>query len=305
MDKQRQNHALTQLIAATEGSGPPSPETSSPFPSIITFSWFDSLASTGYKRALTTYDLWQLNPRDQSATVAPIFNKNWQPMMQAANLTSRESPEARWVKIVCLCLPQSPSETFLILISSQPSLSFSATGGGEVKVEPNRSRLAKENLSIFRPLVVSFGLSFLTGSCLKFIHDIAVFIAPMLLKAIIHFASSADAPVWRGVFYSVCLLLVAFMQTLLLSTYFYRMYLVGLWVKSALISAIYRKSLTVTAEAKKGSTSGEIVNLMSVDAQKITDMLPYLNMLWSSPLQITVAIYMLYQVTFHSLSIPI
>ena len=135
------------------------------------------------------------------------------------------------------------------------------------------------------------------GSCLKFIHDIAVFIAPVLLKAIIHFASSADAPVWRGVFFSVCLLLVAFMQTLLLSTYFYRMYLVGLWVKSALISAIYRKSLTVTAEAKKGSTSGEIVNLMSVDAQKITDMLPYLNMLWSSPLQITVAIYMLYQVS--------
>ena len=189
-------------------------------------------------------------------------------MMQAANLSSREVPEA----------------------------SFSASDGGEVKIEPSKGNLAKENLSIFRPLVVSFGLSFLAGSCLKFIHDIAVFIAPVLLKAIIHFASSADAPVWRGVFFSVCLLLVAFMQTLLLSTYFYRMYLVGLWVKSALISAIYRKSLTVTAEAKKGSTSGEIVNLMSVDAQKITDMLPYLNMLWSSPLQITVAIYMLYQV---------
>lgn len=74
------------------------------------------------------------------------------------------------------------------------------------------------------------------------------------------------------------------------------MYLVGLWTKSSLISAIYRKSLTVTAEAKKGSTSGEIVNLMSVDVQKIQDMLPYLNMLWSSPLQITVAIYMLYQI---------
>ena len=256
---------------ATEGSGPPSPETSSPFASIITFSWFDSLATTGFKRALTTSDLWQLNPRDQSATVAPIFNRNWQPMMQAANLSSREVPEA----------------------------SFSASDGGEVKIEPGKGNLAKENLSIFRPLVVSFGLSFLAGSCLKFIHDIAVFIAPVLLKAIIHFASSADAPVWRGVFYSVCLLLVAFMQTLLLSTYFYRMYLVGLWVKSALISAIYRKSLTVTAEAKKGSTSGEIVNLMSVDAQKITDMLPYLNMLWSSPLQITVAIYMLYQVIIH------
>ena len=103
-----------QFLAATEGSGPPSPETSSPFPSIITFSWFDSLASTGYKRALTTSDLWQLNPRDQSATVAPIFNKNWQPMMQAANLTSRESPEARLVIIFSLLhSPNFCSQQFL------------------------------------------------------------------------------------------------------------------------------------------------------------------------------------------------
>merc|ERR1719150_1522780 len=85
-------------------------------------------------------------------------------------------------------------------------------------------------------------------------------------------------------------------QTVLLSSYFYNMYIIGMWTKASIISAIYRKALVVTAEAKKGSTSGEIVNLMSVDAQKITDMLPYLNMLWSSPLQITVAIYMLYQI---------
>ena len=35
-------------------------------------------------------DLWQLNPRDQSATVAPIFDANWGPKLKAANLNSRE-----------------------------------------------------------------------------------------------------------------------------------------------------------------------------------------------------------------------
>ena len=38
------------------------------------------------------------------------------------------------------------------------------------------------------------------------------------------------------------------------------------------------------------------MNLMSVDAQRICDLVPYINMLWSSPLQITVALYMLYQI---------
>src|SRR4051794_5372721 len=43
------------------------------------------------------------------------------------------------------------------------------------------------------------------------------------------------------------------------------------------------------------STTGEIVNLMSVDAQRIVDIFPYLNSLWSSPLQMALALYFLYQ----------
>lgn len=41
---------------------------------------------------------------------------------------------------------------------------------------------------------------------------------------------------------------------------------------------------------------GEMVNLMSVDAQHIMDVAPFLNMLWSGPLQIMLAIYFLWQV---------
>ena len=36
-----------------------------------------------------------------------------------------------------------------------------------------------------------------------------------------------------------------------------------------------------------------MVNLMSVDTQRIMDLATYVNMLWSSPLQIIVAIYLL------------
>jgi hypothetical protein len=42
--------------------------------------------------------------------------------------------------------------------------------------------------------------------------------------------------------YSVLILLFASAQTIFLSQYFYRMYLVGMWTKSSLISAIYRSS---------------------------------------------------------------
>ena len=47
-------------------------------------------------------------------------------------------------------------------------------------------------------------------------------------------------------------------------------------------------------ESRKTSTVGEIVNLMSVDAQRLQDVTGYLWMVWSAPLQIGIAIYMLW-----------
>ena len=51
----------------------------------------------------------------------------------------------------------------------------------------------------------------------------------------------------------------------------------------------------MSGAARKESTSGEIVNLMSVDVQRFVDLLPYLNMIWSSPFQIGLCCYFMYQ----------
>jgi len=37
-----------------------------------------------------------------------------------------------------------------------------------------------------------------------------------------------------------------------------------------------------------------MVNLMSVDAQRLMDLMTYLNVIWSAPLQITISVYFLY-----------
>lgn len=54
------------------------------------------------------------------------------------------------------------------------------------------------------------------------------------------------------------------------------------------------QALLLNNSARKESTAGEIVNLMSVDAQRLMDLMTYLNALWSSPFQIIVSLYFLY-----------
>lgn len=66
-------------------------------------------------------------------------------------------------------------------------------------------------------------------------------------------------------------------------------------IRSALISLIYKKSLVISNNARKESTVGEIVNLMSIDTNRFGDVGNTINILWSAPLQICLSVYFLWQ----------
>ncbi|KAL9294130.1 ABC transporter C family member 9 [Arabidopsis thaliana] len=67
----------------------------------------------------------------------------------------------------------------------------------------------------------------------------------------------------------------------------------GLRLRAALISHIYQKGLLLLSQSRQSHTSGEIINYMSVDVQRITDFIWYVNSIWMLPIQIFSAIYIL------------
>ena len=52
--------------------------------------------------------------------------------------------------------------------------------------------------------------------------------------------------------------------------------------------------LKLSSKGRQVFTSGEMVNLMSVDATKFQDITTYLNMVWSAPFQILATLFFLY-----------
>lgn len=81
----------------------------------------------------------------------------------------------------------------------------------------------------------------------------------------------------------------------MINAYFERMNSIGLRLKSSIINLIYIKLSKLSSTAKKTRTTGEIVNLISVDANRFLDVLSYVNFLWSGPFQILFGTYLLYQ----------
>ncbi|KAF9428970.1 hypothetical protein BGZ76_001983 [Entomortierella beljakovae] len=69
----------------------------------------------------------------------------------------------------------------------------------------------------------------------------------------------------------------------------------SLQIKVALTSMVYRKSLKLSPMSRNKSTTGEIINHMSVDADTWTEGMLFLSMWISLPIEISVAMWLLYR----------
>lgn len=112
---------------------------------------------------------------------------------------------------------------------------------------------------------------------------------------IINFIKDKDQTMSVGIFLTILLFLTSFCQSLIMQHYYFRMYLVGTRIRTALVNMIYKKSLKLSPTARNACSVGNINNLVAVNAQLFLTLIPFLNMIWSSPLQIVICIYMLWR----------
>lgn len=135
---------------------------------------------------------------------------------------------------------------------------------------------------------------FLLAAFLKLVQDLLGFSNPIILKMFLEFMDSSQ-PLWHGLFFASMFLIIPTIQSIVLGNYFYHIQLIGLHIRSLIMGAVYRKSLLLSGASREQSTSGEMVNLMAVDSQRFQDLIVYINLIWSAPLQIVLTIVLLYR----------
>lgn len=143
-------------------------------------------------------------------------------------------------------------------------------------------------------MVRSFGGTFLFSAMFKFSADMLQFASPLLLGALINYVETDEA-LWKGIILALALFGVTFLIAVLNGQYGLTSYQVGFRIRTALISSIYRKALRISSKAKRNTTAGEIVNLMSVDAHRFFEMVPYLHIAFTGPVVIALATFLLWQ----------
>uniref|UniRef100_A0A8B9TRG9 ABC-type glutathione-S-conjugate transporter n=1 Tax=Anas platyrhynchos TaxID=8839 RepID=A0A8B9TRG9_ANAPL len=150
-----------------------------------------------------------------------------------------------------------------------------------------------------RPLLKAFwsmfGTYFLLGTLCLVICDVFLFSIPKILSLFLEFIEDQEAPSWHGYFYAFIMVLLACLQTLFEQRYMYMCLVLGLKLKTVVTGLVYRKILIMSNASRKAVTVGEIVNLISVDVQKLMDLIIYFNGTWLAPIRIIICFVFLWQ----------
>ncbi|KAI9893113.1 MAG: hypothetical protein M1814_000660 [Vezdaea aestivalis] len=159
--------------------------------------------------------------------------------------------------------------------------------------------LEKKKPSLWLAVFRGFSGPYFRASLFKIVSDVLTFVQPQLLRLLIAFVDSYRGPnpesAIRGVSIALAMFATAVIQTLALHQYFQRAFETGMRVKTALTATIYAKSMRLSNEGRAKKTTGDIVMLMSVDTQRISDLSQYGQIIWSAPFQIVLCLVSLYQ----------
>ncbi|XP_026557029.1 canalicular multispecific organic anion transporter 1 isoform X1 [Pseudonaja textilis] len=267
------------------------PEITASFLSSITFHWYNRMMVKGYRKPLEIDDLWDLRDSEKTQQIFCTFEKNMKAGVRKAQrkleIWHRKRKQRLAATDLTNGLSKAQSQDALVLEEKEKKPKKMAIAG-----EQSNDYYAKNWLIV--ALFQTCAGKLLKSVGLKLIHDFLVFVNPQLLKMIINFVSDPKAYLWQGYVFAVLLFLTALVQSLCLQQYFRLCFEVGMNLRTSLVAAIYKKALTVSNVTRKESTVGEMVNLMSVDAQRFMDFTVYMHQLWSSPLQIIISLVFLW-----------
>lgn len=171
---------------------------------------------------------------------------------------------------------------------------------GEALREAWDLELEKKHPSLWIALFRGFGGPYYRATLIKTFSDALSFAQPQLLRLLISFVDSYRTgqqrqPVIRGAAIAIAMFAVSVSHTVCLHQYFQRAFETGMRVKSSLTALIYAKSMKLSNEGRAAKSTGDIVNYMAVDTQRLQDLTQYGQMLWSAPFQIVLCMASLYQ----------
>ncbi|XP_010936071.1 ABC transporter C family member 5 isoform X2 [Elaeis guineensis] len=163
----------------------------------------------------------------------------------------------------------------------------------------NWERLKAENPTRQPSLALAIFQSFWKEAAMNgvfaFLNTVVSYVGPYLISYFVDYLSGNIAFPHEGYILASIFFVAKLVETLTIRQWYLGVDILGMHVRSGLTAMVYQKGLRLSNTARQSHTSGEIVNYMAVDVQRVGDYSWYLHDIWMLPLQIVLALVILYK----------
>ncbi|XP_024530299.1 ABC transporter C family member 5 [Selaginella moellendorffii] len=166
-----------------------------------------------------------------------------------------------------------------------------------MKLKHNWDKLKAENSSrppyLFMAIAKSFWRESAWNALFALFNVLASYVGPYSINDFVEYLGGRRRFAREGVFLALLFFGSKLVESLTQRQWYMGIDILGLHVRSALTAFVYHKGLRLSNSSRQGHTSGEIINYMAVDVQRVGDFSWYLQDTWVLPLQILLAMAIL------------
>lgn len=155
----------------------------------------------------------------------------------------------------------------------------------------------KERNSLFKALVKTFGKTIFTAMLFETTKDLLSVVQPQFLRLFIlcfNVDFNSKYPPLNGVFIASGLFLSSVLSTYLQNQFYIHIFEVGLGIRGSLVALLYKKALRLSLASREKKSTGDILNMTSVDVGKIQRFFEDCQIIVGAPIQIVVVLVSLY-----------
>lgn len=240
----------------------------------LTYHWLTPFMDLGASRPLTEEDMHDLHPYDRSKLLMDGIE-------EASEKVQRMQEEEIAAKVAAASGGGGDGDGAGI---------HGVDGlGGAPGSSPPRT-----HVDLWRTLRLQFGTRSLAVQSILLVYSGMKIVQPLMLNQLVEFVSSDEAT-WHGYLYAVAMGLAALGQAFCHHQYFFQSMRVGIDMRIALNTLIYKKALQLRTTHMLRTTTGQVVNLVSNDSARMEELLVYVPYLWNCPLECAVVLGLLYQ----------
>ncbi|XP_065862551.1 ABC transporter C family member 3-like [Euphorbia lathyris] len=148
---------------------------------------------------------------------------------------------------------------------------------------------------LVKALIISFWKEILWTGLFSLLYTSASYVGPYLIDSFIQCLSGQGEFINQGYLLVFTFFVAKLVECVSLRHWLFRLQQTGIRVRAVLVTTIYNKGLMLSPLSRQDHTSGEIINHMAVDAERIATFSWYIHDFWLVFFQVGFALLILYK----------